>query len=101
MVYKSWIFINSFKYYLVNILSKTIGHRDSPHEDPVVLVGGLGQTHNIGLFGDSLSKSVKSIKYWSMKISIATKILHLALTVLKIITTRFASLSEAFPQLHN
>jgi len=47
------LFVNT---YIINILSQTIRHRYSPHEDPVVLVGRLGQAHNARLFGDSLSE---------------------------------------------
>lgn len=42
--------------YIINILGQTIWHRYSPHEDPVVLVGRLGQAHDARLFGDSLSE---------------------------------------------
>lgn len=41
--------------HLVDILSQAIGHVDSSHEQPVVLVGRLAQTHLVGLLGNSLS----------------------------------------------
>merc|ERR550539_826507 len=39
---------------VVDILSKTVGHGDGPHEQPVVLVGRLRQTHLVGLLRDRL-----------------------------------------------
>merc|ERR1711988_1768074 len=38
----------------VNVLSQTVGHGDGSHEQPVVLVGRLGQTHLSRLLGDGL-----------------------------------------------
>merc|ERR1712038_335445 len=39
---------------VVDVLSQTVGHGDGPHEEPVVLVGRLGQTHLAGLLRDRL-----------------------------------------------
>ncbi len=49
--------------YLVNILGQTIRHGHGLHEEPVVLVGRLGQTHLGGLLGDGLSEERKERYY--------------------------------------
>jgi len=42
--------------YLVNIFGKTVGHGDGLHEEPVVLVGRLGEAHLGGFLGHSFSE---------------------------------------------
>ena len=39
-------FLRSYLTYVVDVLGKTVGQGSCPHEKPVVLVGGLGQTHH-------------------------------------------------------
>ena len=33
---------------VVDVLRQTIGHGSGPHEQPVVLVGRLGEAHDLG-----------------------------------------------------
>ena len=40
--------------HVVNVLGQTVGHGLGLHEEPVVLVGRLGQAHLVGLLGDGL-----------------------------------------------
>jgi hypothetical protein len=48
------LYCGQYSTYVVNVLSQAIGHRDRLHEQTVVLVGGLRQTHLVRLFGHSL-----------------------------------------------
>ena len=40
--------------HVVNVLWQSVGHGHGLHEEPVVLVGGLGEAHLVGLLGDGL-----------------------------------------------
>ena len=40
--------------HVVNVLGQSVGHGHGLHEEPVVLVGGLGEAHLVGLLGDGL-----------------------------------------------
>jgi hypothetical protein len=73
---------DSFPNYLVNIFRETFGHWDSPHEETVVLVGRLGQTHLVGLLSDSLSVGDDGVGFldWDLSV-ILLKILQTDLQV--------------------
>ena len=61
---------DSFPNYLVNIFRETFGHWDSPHEETVVLVGRLGQTHLVGLLSDSLSVGDDGVGFLDWDLSV-------------------------------
>ena len=58
------------KTYVVNVFSQSFGHGASLHEQTVVLVGGLGQTSLVGLFGDSFSVGDNGVRFLDGDLSV-------------------------------